>query len=48
MEGLLITGGSDFHGDDKESCPFPGCASVEYRCVEEIKNVGQGPMIANP
>lgn len=38
-EGLLITGGSDFHGDDKESCPFPGCASVEYRCVEEIKKM---------
>lgn len=38
-EGLLISGGSDYHGDAKESCPFPGCAGVEYKWIEEIKKI---------
>lgn len=37
-EGLLITGGSDFHGDKKNSCPYPGCVSVDYSYLESLKN----------
>lgn len=36
-KGMVITGGSDFHGDEKESCPYPGYVSVNYACLENLK-----------
>lgn len=36
-KGLVITGGSDFHGDEKESCPHPGYVSVKYSYLDNLK-----------
>ncbi len=36
-KGLLITGGSDFHGDCSYRAIKPGCVAVPYRYLEQIK-----------
>ncbi len=36
-EGLLVTGGSDYHGDNEEACPYPGYVSLDYHYLNLIK-----------
>ncbi len=38
-EKMLITGGSDYHGDAKENCPYPGCVSLDYTYLEAMKSL---------
>lgn len=42
QRGMIVTGGSDFHGDSKEDIRIGvgrGNLKVPYRCVEEIRGV---------
>jgi predicted metal-dependent phosphoesterase TrpH len=39
-KGLLITGGSDFHGDRYPGAALPGTAAVPYRCLALLKKAG--------
>ena len=36
-EGLLISGGSDYHGEGKPLCKSPGCVNVSYEYFKAIK-----------
>ena len=38
-KGLLITGGSDYHGDKGYRASGRGSASVPYGCLEQLKTV---------
>jgi 3',5'-nucleoside bisphosphate phosphatase len=37
--GLLITGGSDYHGEEVGSVPLLGKVTVDYSCVEKLKRI---------
>lgn len=36
-KGLLVTGGSDFHGDYLSKIRHPGHVTVPYRCLEQLR-----------